>query len=119
MSRLFRITILFMDAGSSAAVSRRTLWVVGISVDNRALSEKWGFTPQKPLRRAYEQDPLAVKRWIETEYPQICREAHREGAEIHWGDEMGCALTIKPDVPTDELGLHLLCQVRVSALVAV
>lgn len=43
-----------------------SVWTVG-----RYL-KKWGFTPQKPLRRAYEQDPKAVKRWLETEYPQIC-----------------------------------------------
>lgn len=50
---------------------------------------KWGFTPQKPLRRAYEQDPVAVQRWLEDEYPAIRRRAKRENAEIHWGDEMG------------------------------
>lgn len=60
-----------------------SVWTVG-----RYL-KKWNFTPQKPLRRAYEQDPLAVKRWLETEYPQICRMAQFEKAEIHWGDEMG------------------------------
>lgn len=54
-----------------------SVWTVG-----RYL-KKWGFTPQKPLRRAYEQDPKAVKRWLETEYPQICWEARREQAEIH------------------------------------
>lgn len=60
-----------------------SVWTVG-----RYL-KKWGFTPQKPLRRAYEQDPKAVQQWLETEYPQICRDAHREKGEIHWGDEMG------------------------------
>lgn len=60
-----------------------SVWTVG-----RYL-KKWGFTPQKPLRRAYEQDPLAIKRWLETEYPEICHTARREKAEIHWGDEMG------------------------------
>jgi transposase len=60
-----------------------SVWTVG-----RYL-KKWSFTPQKPLRRAYEQDPLAVKQWLEIEYPEICRQAHREKAEIHWGDEMG------------------------------
>lgn len=61
-----------------------SVWTVG-----RYL-KKWGFTLQKPLRRAYEQDPLAVKQWLEIEYPEICREAHREKAEIHWGDfELG------------------------------
>ncbi|URD53724.1 IS630 family transposase [Chroococcidiopsis sp. CCNUC1] len=60
-----------------------SVWTVG-----RYL-KKWSFTPQKPLRRAYEQDRKAVKRWLEIEYPQICACAQREGAEIHWGDEMG------------------------------
>ena len=49
----------------------------------------WGFTPQKPVRRAYEQDPAAVQRWLKEEYPAIVRRAKRENALIHWGDEMG------------------------------
>ncbi len=60
-----------------------SVWTIG-----RYL-KKWGFTPQKPLRRAYEQDRKAVQYWLETEYPQICRQAHQEKAQIHWGDEMG------------------------------
>jgi len=50
---------------------------------------RWGFTPQKPLRRAYERDPALVKQWLEEEYPAIRRQAKREKAGIHWGDEMG------------------------------
>lgn len=50
---------------------------------------KWGFTPQKPKKRAYEQCPKAVRRWLEEEYPRIKEEAKTEGAEIHWGDETG------------------------------
>jgi hypothetical protein len=49
----------------------------------------WGFTPQKPLRRAYEQDPAAVQHRLEVEYPKIRKRAKRENAEIHWEDEMG------------------------------
>lgn len=60
-----------------------SIWTVG-----RYL-RRWGLTPQKPLRRAFEQDPKAVKRWLEKEYPAIRRQALRERAEIHWGDEMG------------------------------
>lgn len=60
-----------------------SLWTVG-----RYL-KRWGFTPQKPLRRAYEQNPEAVKRWLEEDYPAIRRQARAERAEIHWGDEMG------------------------------
>lgn len=51
--------------------------------------KRWGYTPQKPARRAYEQNPKAVKEWMEVAYPQIARQAKAEGAEIHWGDEMG------------------------------
>jgi len=60
-----------------------SVWTVG------RLLRKWGFTPQKPLRRAYEQDPVAVQKWLDEEYPAIRRAAKREKAEIHWGDEMG------------------------------
>jgi transposase len=51
--------------------------------------QRWGFTPQKPLRRAYERDPAAVQRWKAQEYPAIARQANAENAEIHWGDQMG------------------------------
>jgi len=60
-----------------------SVWTIG-----RYL-KKWGFTPQKPLRRAYEQDPAAVQTWLDEEYPAIAKRAKAEGAEIHWGDEMG------------------------------
>ena len=51
--------------------------------------KRWGFTPQKPLRRAYEQDPKAVRRWLEVDYPAICKRAKLEKALIFWGDETG------------------------------
>jgi transposase len=50
---------------------------------------RWGFSPQKPVRRAYERAPEAVRHWLEEKYPAIRARAKREGAEIHWGDEMG------------------------------
>lgn len=61
---------------------------VSLSTVGRYLKH-WGFTPQKPLRRAYERDPVAVRRWLECEYPSIQRRAKAENAEIHWGDQMG------------------------------
>jgi transposase len=51
--------------------------------------KRFGLTPQKPARWAYEQDPGAVRRCLEVEYPEIQKQAKTEGAEIHWGDEMG------------------------------
>lgn len=50
---------------------------------------KWGFTPQKPKKMAYEQCPKAVQKWLKEEYPAIKERAKKEGAEIHWGDETG------------------------------
>jgi transposase len=48
-----------------------------------------GITPQKPLWRAYQQDPERVRQWIEEEYPSIVKEAKRVGAEIWFADESG------------------------------
>jgi transposase len=62
---------------------RLSVWTVGHYL------EEWGITPQKPKRRAYEQNPEAVQRWLDTEYPAIQREAKQDGAEIHWLDQMG------------------------------
>lgn len=50
---------------------------------------KWGFTPQKPKKRAYEQCSKKVQRWLDEEYPAIKQRAKAEEAEIHWGDETG------------------------------
>lgn len=51
--------------------------------------KRWGFTPQKPTKRAYEQNPKLVAQWHETVYPEIQARAKLEKAEIHWGDETG------------------------------
>jgi transposase len=62
---------------------RLSVWTVGRLLNN------WGFTPQKPVRKAYEQDPKAVKRWLEEEYPAIAKLGKALKAVILWGDEMG------------------------------
>jgi transposase len=48
-----------------------------------------GITPQKPLWRAYQQDPERVQQWVEEEYPSIAKEAKQSGAEIWFADESG------------------------------
>lgn len=50
---------------------------------------KWGYSPQKPKKRAYEQNPKAVQKWLNEQYPAIKAKAKKENAEIHWGDETG------------------------------
>lgn len=62
---------------------RLSVWTVG-----RYL-RRWGFTPQKPIRRAYERDPEAVRRWLKKQYPAIRALARREKATIFGGDETG------------------------------
>lgn len=51
--------------------------------------KRWGFTSQKPLKRAYERQDKAVKIWLDETYPRIAARAKAERAEIHWGDEAG------------------------------
>jgi len=46
-------------------------------------------TPQKPLRRAYERDPLRVDQWRQQDYPQLKRRAKQQGAKIFFLDEAG------------------------------
>lgn len=49
----------------------------------------WGYTPQKPISKAFEQKPEKVKQWLEKEYPAIKRKAKKENAVIYFGDETG------------------------------
>ena len=62
---------------------RLSVWTVG-----RYLA-RWNFTPQKPIRKAFEKNPEAVRQWLEEEYPAIRKQAKRQKARIYWGDEMG------------------------------
>jgi transposase len=50
---------------------------------------RWGFSPQRPVKRALEQDPERIRRWLAETYPEIAARARADGAEIHWGDETG------------------------------
>ena len=65
---------------------------IGVCMPIRTMGEyllRWGFTPQKPLKKAYEQSPQEVNKWLKEDYPLIAQRAKTEGAEIHWGDETG------------------------------
>jgi transposase len=75
-----------------AAVSQLIEQRFGIALPVRTMGlylARWGFTPQKPIKKAYEQSPAAVKKWLDQDYPVIAARAKAEGAEIHWGDESG------------------------------
>lgn len=75
---------------SRIAVRELIVREYGVELHVRSVGKllaRWGFTPQKPIRRAYEQSPAAVKKWLDEAYPAIVERAKIEGAEIHWGDE--------------------------------
>ena len=53
------------------------------------LLNQLGFTCQKPLYRAYQRDPEAVRQWKEKDFPEIQKRAQKEGAVIFFQDESG------------------------------
>lgn len=61
---------------------------LGVTAVGRLLAEL-DITPQKPLRRAYERDPAAIKRWTTEIFPQLRARATRAGAQIFFLDEAG------------------------------
>src|SRR4030095_2168098 len=80
---------------SRAAVRMLIEQHCGVRLAVRTMSTylaRWGFTAQKPLRRAYEQSPKAVRHWLRQDYPAIVAQARREKGSIFWGDETGFGL---------------------------
>ena len=59
----------------------------------------WGFTAQKPIRRATERDEAAIRAWLDHDYPAIVKRAKKEKAEIHWADETGVDIAAPPSSP--------------------
>ena len=75
---------------SRPAVRQHIELSLGLKLSIRAVGNylaRWGFTPQKPIKKAYEQRPEAVKAWLDEQYPAIEAKAKSEGGEIHWGAE--------------------------------
>lgn len=48
-----------------------------------------GFSAQKPLYQAWQQDPVLVRQWESETYPAIKAEAAAAGATIYFADESG------------------------------
>ena len=95
----------------------KQLWSIKMPI--RTVGEylkRWGFTPQRPLRRAYKQNPKAVKSWLDNEYPDIAKRAIKENAQIQWGDETGLCndsyhgRSYSPRGVTPAIQIHPRCQ---------
>ena len=77
-------------SGTAIRALVKQMW--GINLSQKVVSDymrRWGYTPQKGAKRAFERSDLAVQEWLEARYPAIKKRAKKEGAEIFWGDETG------------------------------
>jgi transposase len=94
----------------AALIKKKFKITLGLTAVGRLL-HKLQITPQKPLRRAYERDPVAIERWKRKEYPRLRARAKRAGADIFFLDEAGVrsdqvlgrtwgAKGVTPEVPT-------------------
>ena len=61
---------------------------LGVTAVGRLLAEL-DVTPQKPLRRAYERDPVAIEQWQQKDFPRLRARAKRIGAKLFFLDEAG------------------------------
>lgn len=78
----------------SELIERKFKVKLGLTAIGRLLAQL-EITPQKPLRRAYERDPIAIEKWKSEYYPQLKKRAKRLKADIYFLDEAG----IRSDAP--------------------
>lgn len=52
--------------------------------------QRWEFTSQVPIKRAYERNEANVQKWLAEEYLAIEKQSKEENAEIQWADETAC-----------------------------
>ena len=84
-----RFPFALWTAGMVATLIRRQF---GIALSRSSVSRllgQVGLSAQRPLWRAYQQDPAKVEQWLQTEYPKIAARAKRQQAQIFFGDEAG------------------------------
>jgi transposase len=75
---------------SRQAVQQAVKVKFGIELPIRTVGEylrRWGFTPQRPAKRALEQRPAQLEQWLEVDYPALVKRAKAEQGQLHWADE--------------------------------
>lgn len=84
-----KLPFALWTCGMIANVIKKELGVdLSISSVSRLLRQL-GLSPQKPLRRAYQQNPEAVDEWKKKVFPEIKKKAKKLGATIYFADESG------------------------------
>ena len=79
---------LWAGEAVAALIERETGWRLSASSIGAYL-RSWGFSAQRPIKRATERREPAVHTWLESECPAIAARAKAEGAELQWADETG------------------------------
>jgi transposase len=87
--RQLRFTFALWTRAMIRELIRREFGVRLSEVSVGRLLRKLGLSPQRPLSRAYQQNPEAVARWKAEIYPQIRAEAAATGGTVYFADEAG------------------------------
>ena len=77
---------------NAKAIKQLIQYKFGIDMPARTIRyymQRNGFTPQRPEKRAREQKPEKVNKWLNRNYSRIHKAAKKEKAEIYWCDETG------------------------------
>src|SRR5262245_60038674 len=80
VGRNSRMRPLWTRQAVQELIQQQTEQLLPIRTVGQYLS-RWGYTPQKPVRKAYKQDPAEVQHWLDETYPQIEKRAVAEDAE--------------------------------------
>ena len=78
-----------MDAVTVARIDQPEFGKTLSSESVRRVMELLGFSAQKPLYQAWQQDPAPVRQWEGDTAPGIKAEAKATGANIYFADEAG------------------------------
>lgn len=84
--------LLWTRVEVQALIKRRYQITLSLPTIGKYL-RSWGLTPQRPVRRAYEQNPALIRTWLTETYPAIVAEAKIEGGIVLWLDESGISST--------------------------
>jgi transposase len=87
--RQLRLAFALWTRAMVRELIRREFGVRLSEVSVGRLLRKLGLSPQRPLYRAYQQNPKAVARWKAEEYPQLRAQAQQVGATVYFADEAG------------------------------
>lgn len=87
--RQYRFSFALWTSNMVRELIRRRWGVVLSRASVCRLLNQMGLTVQRPLWRAYQQNPQMVEHWLREEYPAIRREAKCLKAEIWFADEAG------------------------------